>query len=287
MRLRSDLSRCNKVIWYGGRGQRGGNKDGFYHDEVPRGLIGKVGGSSEKAGGKSKYYRNENGIRRGVGIAALHNIFGYYHRRDRGGIDISAHKMIFAKLIIMFFGALALLGWEMGFTQVTNWHSDWVTMKGVTAAGFVISGLMMMFLDSCRNHRNRIAQVVVSSLSFWLIFLMILSFFEPFSHKFDMKQYTVAPQMPSLATIACFIAVGVVGIAAIFNTQRYYRYCLWVSIMIAVIAVMAVLGYSVNVSSLYWYCPEISTGMALPTAISFMVVSFVIHDQHLSNKRMT
>ena len=78
---------------------------------------------------------------------------------------------------------------------------------------------------------------------------------------------SLAPGIPSAGTIAAFLAiVFAVGFRAIFETR------LWVGIFCSAVGFVAILGYLTGVESLYYYWEGLSTGMAAPTAILFVML---------------
>ena len=175
-------------------------------------------------------------------------------------------------------GIVVLWGWLMDYNEIISISPDWVSMKPVTAIGFFLSGVVLMF---SYLHKVRWADLIVSGASFILIHISIATFLgsyygmpdgisQIFINSFNDNHMSVAQGIPSLATLLSFLLVGISGIMRLFEWVTPVRCA---GIVVLLISCIAIIGYGAGMPSLYFYKENVSTAMAFHAALGFFVLS--------------
>lgn len=183
-------------------------------------------------------------------------------------------KKIIAKtnwwwIIVGLIGIVVLCGWIFGIPFLTSLIPGAVTMKIATACCFGFTALSAL----CKRHTwdkdnllSTILSLAVLAISFYTLGVESLPLFGT-----EESVYTVAPGIPSLATIASFVLV---------NICLLHQFPIWlnerISWLVTVLATVAIIGYVFSIPMLFYYYPGISTGMAIHTAIGFILCSLGI-----------
>lgn len=184
-------------------------------------------------------------------------------------------------VIVSSAGLAGMLGWYLGVQPLKSVLPSMVTMKFTTAMSFFLSGITLFFIAESMAGRASVAQVVLPAVTLLIMLTMatllassivglktgIEDLFveeEPFAVK------TTVPGRPSIVTMADFMTLGAAGVAALFR-----RAGAWILLpcgaFIAITGATALLGYLLGFEGLYFSWPGISTGMALLTAILFVL----------------
>lgn len=176
----------------------------------------------------------------------------------------------------IFVGASVLIfGWYLGMETFTNVCCDYVSMKGATAVGMILSGLIVLMLIDKRPHVLELS-IVTFALSLQVAG-MVLSQVSAFDYatKFinvsDMSHYTIEAHLPSLGTMLGFLFVVVAAFSRLMHLK-----CNLCGLIIASIGSVGLVGYLFSNPLLYFYVPGLSTGMALHTALCFTMLGLVL-----------
>ena len=146
------------------------------------------------------------------------------------------------------FSLVTLIGHATGNPQLASVLSGEVTMKPATACGLIAAAVM-----EWNKSYNR---AIVGHCAVFILALLTLSLFGRSHETSEIK--TIGALVPSLSTIACFLA----QIIAL-------KYRCFALVAIAFSA-SSLLGYAIDQPLFYFYIPDFSTGMAINTAISFV-----------------
>jgi hypothetical protein len=195
-----------------------------------------------------------------------------------------------------------LVGWVGGVEIMRSLVEDWVTMKPSTAIGFTVAGLLRW-----RIHRHKLdvrRGALVGALSFLLLFGMagaILNALTTWPLGFDVlfedsETHTIKPGVPSWVTMFLFILWGCTGIR-VASARHYLDWHGWLTVSgwaSTVLGGLALVGYllslltGLDLSVLTYYVPEVSTAMAVHTAILFTALGLpTVLDQVLVARRLT
>lgn len=187
----------------------------------------------------------------------------------------------FCGITSIFLGLVVLAGWLLDIPVLTSIRSDWVTMKTITAFGFILSGLIV--LSSYTKHTKVSDFILPSATS--LLLATVNSLFKLHItggdslgvHKFLVEEsgspvMTAHPGEPAILTTVCFMLVGFIGLAAFFNGKIQRISTLIFAGGIFVISFGALLGYWINYPPLYGRFHGL-TAMAIHTAMLFNIIS--------------
>jgi signal transduction histidine kinase len=86
---------------------------------------------------------------------------------------------------------------------------------------------------------------------------------------------SVLPGIPSVPTMINFILIVVSGIFTLTET-RLTRFFPYVGYAIAIIGLISLLGYITNQPALYYYIPNVNTGMAIHTSVLFTILGIAL-----------
>lgn len=186
-------------------------------------------------------------------------------------------------VIVTASGFIEVLGWFFGVQVLKSVFPWMVTMKFSTAVSFFLSGITLYYIAESLTGRSGVAQAVLPATAL-LIMLMMATLLA--SALFGLKSgiedifveeeagavKTTVPGRPSLVTMSDFIIISAAAIAALFRGGRLRGILLASGVFIAANAAIALAGYVFGLDHLYYAWPGVSTGMALVTAILFLLL---------------
>ena len=188
-------------------------------------------------------------------------------------------------LAVTISSLVVIYGWVNDIEVLKSLSPNWVTMKISTAVSFLMSGIMLFFLESSVTHKNKKSELIVSMSSMAIFFLMASLLFEQITGaninastlfiEEDPNEVVLSVKagMPSIGTMANFILISIVGLCALFNTANFYKRVKRISTAIMSITLVSLLGYFINSPFLYYYWPGKSTGMAFHTTLLFGLIA--------------
>ncbi len=196
---------------------------------------------------------------------------------------------IFAGVIIMAAVAV-IMGWVFDIDVLKRILPGFVTMKFSTALSFLFSGIILFFAwRRERPTQSDWADVMLPSASLLLSLLMgtalisvLLGFNSGIERLFIEDRpdaiLTPVPGRPSMGTMLAFIAIAVLGIVAIGVWRGKMRFYRWLGGLVSILGLAALVGYLFDWPFLYYGVANVSTAMAVHTALLFTVVGagFVI-----------
>lgn len=202
-----------------------------------------------------------------------------------------------SKIIAIFvgiFGLAVMFGWIFDITILKSVLPQLVTMKFVAAFGFLLSGFILYFSANHLKIGRDWKELALIFASFTLLLIMttlMLSIF--FSIKTGLEDLfiqesadaikTTARGMPSFLTVINFILVALFGVTRFFKNKIILRSAQLFGGLICATGIVAVIGYIVNMPVLYSYLADVSSAMALHTAILFVFLGagfLFVHDQN-------
>ncbi len=180
-------------------------------------------------------------------------------------------------------GILVVIGWVSDISIFKSIGPSFITIKFITALSFLLSGILLYLLAKTENKKSETVEIALPLVaSFILMFIGILFFswllginsgFENiFVHEAAGAVKTTKPNALSIPTIFAFLLIALSGFAGFFSERHKKNLFKTVGYIVATIGGVAVFGYILNNPLVYYYVPNINTGMALYTAILFMLV---------------
>ncbi len=171
-------------------------------------------------------------------------------------------------------GVIVLIGWAQGILILKSLIPNAVTMKVHTALSFVISGVMMLNLE----RKSETSALIGLSAAMGLVMFTVANAYSGYvfnaalGASTDTTVDTITPGLNSLATISCFIAMGIGGtLSILWEKTKSLRVAGWVCFVAGSIACA---GHLLHLPFLYYSIDHISTGMAIHTALVFLICGF-------------
>ena len=182
-------------------------------------------------------------------------------------------------------GLVEVIVWVYGIEVLTSY--SFVTMRFSTAVSFVMGGITLYFMAEAARGELSKAQVVLPATCLVMLLFMATQLASALFHvqtgveRLFIKEspgavMSVTPGMPSVVTMLDFIVLSAVGIAFLFR-QRWMPFMTAAAgAFIAATGAVALLGYLFQVPLLYYAVQGISGGMAVPTAVLFILTGAVL-----------
>lgn len=173
-----------------------------------------------------------------------------------------------------------MLGWAFDVQFLKSVITNHATMKFTTAISFFLVGVQFLVMNLPKKFRNK-SESVVSTCVFGNFILMITlllfslaghqSAFDNFFVEDDSTSHTVIPGRPSLCTMIDFILLSFSGLSWLFNAVKAEKICCY---LVLISGILALFGHLFNIEFLYCYGQDVSTGMAVHTALFFALLGY-------------
>ena len=184
-------------------------------------------------------------------------------------------------LIVSMSGVIVMIGWIFNIPALTSILPQFVTMKFTTAVCFVLSGIVLYLTAINVQNNNDIAQLMSSFLSFVILLIMaslLVSVFlgiktgmeDLFVRESPGAVKTVVPGRPALITMVNFLLIASVGLLSLFDKKNLLKVVNIFGLVTAFFGILAIIGYIADMPKLYGHFNNVSTAMALHTAILFV-----------------
>ncbi len=195
------------------------------------------------------------------------------------------HKIV--KCIAWFIGVvgtIVILGWVFDTPVLKSILPQWASMKFSTATCFVSSGVMLFFMVKAKEGHFTLAQTFIaiatliitmfmSSLLMFVILHVKTGIEDLFVKESALTAFTPMPGRPSIGTMVNFLFVSISGLVAMTSFRRVSSIMKALAFSISIIGSVAIIGYILNISAFYYVYKDVSGGMALHTAILFVLYS--------------
>lgn len=185
-------------------------------------------------------------------------------------------------IVVSAVGLLEMFAWWLGIDFLKSLAPGYVTMKFSTALSFLFGGVVLFYLAEAARGEMSGAQVAlpISALVILLLMSTLLA-----SALFGVEAgvealfiaedpaapMTEVPGMPSMVTMLDFMLIAATGIAVLLRQRVLPRWMRSSGALIAFTGLLALAGYVLGESGLYYLVPGLSGAMAIPTAILFVL----------------
>lgn len=176
--------------------------------------------------------------------------------------------LIAALVLVVLISVSVLIGHSFSIPLLISWGAGFVSMKYITALTMIVAAGAVL----ATKYSTRVSVAInfgASTAVLLSVFLVsgasnLLGIVES-SHVM-----TVHPGFPSTGALLCFFAIATDGIILSLTGPSRPRYA---AVAVLILTLTAMAGYALNVPTLYWYVKGWSTGMALPTAVCFVLLA--------------
>lgn len=228
-----------------------------------------------------------------VGLWMMYMILqGFFSTRQKKPVEhtnVFAYR-VFVSTSIVFLGSIAVMcGWIFGIDMLKSLIPGLVTMKFSTALSFLLSAIIVFFALRIAQERKDISIIIIPAATLTLFLIMgtllssavfgVLSGVEAlFVEDRAGAIFTAVPGRPSIGTMFNFLVIGSVGIRALFFYEKKHVFFRMAAHIIMIVSGVALAGFLFNIPLLYYTVPGVSTGMALHTALFFLLLSTAIQN---------
>ena len=189
----------------------------------------------------------------------------------------------FISIVVSFLGLVVMAGWYLEIEVLKSILPIWVSMEFTTALSFFISGIILNFVYRIIQEESTLSQtiLIISTLILWLIMItFLLSTFMStnigIENLFTIETVnavkTPSVGRPSIGTLLSFMSVASVGAIGMNGLREMRLYIYIIGMLLISVAFIAILGYIISVPQLYYYSEEYGSGMAVHTAILFLLI---------------
>src|SRR6185437_8255325 len=142
-------------------------------------------------------------------------------------------------------------------------------------------------INESRSRNSELARILLPAPIMVVMFYMITLLVSTFTRipsgiedLFVMEKSgavgSLLPGVPSVATMVNFLLIVSASVLSLLRYEKQGKEILVLGGIICAISVTALLGYTVNVSSMYYLIPGVSSGMAIHTAIAFLLIGIAL-----------
>lgn len=183
--------------------------------------------------------------------------------------------------IVIGIGIIAIIGWVFDIQVLKSLSPSFVTMKFSTAISFVMSGIIIYFINEIKQRNSYFAKILLPAPIIIIIFFMITLFvsnifgvrtgIEDLFVKETEAVKSVTPGRPSIGTMVSFVLVIIASLAFTINQTKNKSFFVIGNTILA-ISSLSLIGYSTGLTFLYYEIEKFSTAMALHTSIAFVII---------------
>ncbi len=184
--------------------------------------------------------------------------------------------------IAVFAGGLfEAAAWVYGYGQFTGFSERFVTMKFSTAVSFMMSGVSIYYMAEAARGEVSMAHVVLPATCLVILLFMATQLasalfqVETGVERLLVREVpavmSVVPGRPSVVTMIDFILLSATAIAFLYRPNWMPAAAAAAGAFIAATGAAAISGYALGIPFLYYAIPGISGGMAIPTAVLFIL----------------
>lgn len=172
-------------------------------------------------------------------------------------------RTTFALLTVAIAG-MTLAGWATGDRVLTAWSASAVSMKVITAIVLLTQGAAL--LSWHLSVQGRRGFLFFASMLNWAAFSGLFSSVMLYS---DAASADRIYYFPSLATIVAFFLIGLRDAQLLFLPDAHGYLLSWA---VVIIGASSALGYMLDVPTLYFFIPPVSTAVAINTSVCLILI---------------
>lgn len=185
--------------------------------------------------------------------------------------------------IVVIGAILVMIGWIFDIDILKSILPQFVTIKFLTASCFLLSGILLFMILKNSENRNDWNELMLLFIGFLIILitavLMIslsLGITTGLENLFIAEApgtvETPSPGRPAVVTTINFVLVGISGLIIFSRIQRLLIAIRFFGFILIFSGSLVILGYIINIPELYFKIGNISSAMAVYTAILFILL---------------
>ena len=196
--------------------------------------------------------------------------------------QLGANLIKILSIVVIGVAVAVTIGWIYDIDILKQISPTWVTMKLSTALSFLSSGFILYLMNDLRKRNSELARLLLPSPTIFVLFFMgillvsslidVRTGIEDLFVREDEAVKSVTPGRPSLGTMVSFMLIVVASLASLRNHVTLDKQLSIIGLTIAVTGGLAIVGYIVDLPTLYYAVEGWSTAMALHTAIMFVLL---------------
>ncbi len=183
--------------------------------------------------------------------------------------------------IVIAASIVVMIGWLLDLAVLKSIIPGFVTMKFSTALSFFFSGWILFFAVHLQHEPRGFAQVflpIVTMVNLMIMSILLISIIfglrsgleSLFVRETTEAVFTLRPGLPSIGTVVNFILIGLVGLFAMSQANTLQNsYYIFSGCVVLLVAAIALIGYATSQPVLFYHIENISSGMAIHTAVLF------------------
>lgn len=207
-------------------------------------------------------------------------------------------------LFVSLVGVIVIIGWVFDIPVLKSSITPaFPFMKFISAVCFVMSGIILFFICdaahifscasaySCPYLKSKydifslIAELIIFLLAVTVLFSVILKQPIGIEHLFIEESpsatWTIFPGQPSLVSIVNFILIAIINFLVTTKLIKFKEMCLQFGFIffggwIGLTGLVALTGYALNYSYLYFYVPGINNAMSIFSAFLFFLIGIAM-----------
>src|SRR5690348_17068244 len=155
-----------------------------------------------------------------------------------------------------------MLGWIFGINALESPVPGTATMKFTTAVSFLMSGIMLYMINESRSKNSELAKILLPAPIMVVLFYMVTLLVSTFTGISSGIEYplfigksstgdSLLQGVPSVGTMVSFLLVVTASVLSLLRFEKQGKEILVIGTIICAISVTALLGYAVNVPSMY------------------------------------
>ncbi len=189
--------------------------------------------------------------------------------------------------IVIASGLLVMVGWIFNIPTLKSVSSAWVPMRFITAICFVMSGLILFYINKFICGETEIATAVLPVASM-IVLIFMFTFLA--SQIFDIStgvEELVAKDIlgldtgttsnqPSLIAVFNFVVIAFMGLITLLKLKYFKNLTSTSGALVAALGALGVAGYIFNIPFLYFNWGKLSMPIAFNTSVAFILAGVAL-----------
>lgn len=178
-----------------------------------------------------------------------------------------------------------MVGWFADIDSLKSFLPESTTIKFNISLAFVFSGIIIYIMSKTRDTKIGYAKSIFALCGISIFMLMTVQLTSPFVglhtglestflKPTNAEINTVIDDTPSVLTIINFLFIIIISILEISIYSKLKKFLLLVGIFIMITGAICLIGYTLNIPSLYYSVEGWSAAMSIHAGILFTVIGF-------------